>query len=147
MNPNRWARIGWLVIIVILSLVTNHEGVKATTTPLSGTKWRVHSYSVNDVNVELPFYNAPGDAKRELSFGGRTYLSQLTCVGDRGRYSVRGRTLSIVPAYQTKPAIRCFDQFLEDLFRKGPRYRFSVDKRTLELTLATTGERLLLDRI
>ena len=137
MNPNRWARTGWPMIIVILSLVTNHAGAHAATTTLSGTKWRVHSYSVNDVSVELPFFNSPGE--RELSFGRQSYRSRLTCVGDRGRFSVRDRTLSIFPAYQIKKAIRCGDEFLDDFLHKGPRYRFSVDMRTLELRLATTG--------
>lgn len=95
MNASRTARLGCLALALVLGLAPNHKHASAATV-LSGTKWRVHSYSVGGGVVDLPFHNSIAGAQfkeREFSFGRQTYLSTLTCVPNRGRFSVRGRPL------------------------------------------------------
>ncbi len=138
-----------ILAVALLTIVSAHQTPsQASSNRLANTKWDVRAYSVNGVPTELPpHWMLDGSSGRELAFTTRTYESRLDCVGDGGRYVAGNGTITVRTTYRIKPAIRCPDGFLSKFLLSKPRYRFSVDKRTLELRIDETGQRLLLDRI
>ncbi len=144
MRTRRTARLSVAVFSLLVTFGSSQA--RAATNPLANTKWQVERYTVNDVPVELPQGGFSATGSRTLLFRTVTYQSTLHCLGDTGRYKIHERSLTIRSTVRVRPAKLCPDQFLFDFLLSNPRYRFSVDRQTLELRIDETGQRLLLSR-